>query len=184
MSESSPLYIAVHDKIDAINALKKVWAISEEKPFLLVYSPDFCCFATLEDEKIVSLTEKENQRDASVFEFRCFCEEYELRWVREGSEDIGKAVLISERNFEIDGFEHKTQPYDVFPRSGQYLLWGKNNGTGNDETILFDHRVGSLRVPIKTRKNSRVYLHFREYFTKDEYGNLALKAERCLALKE
>jgi len=185
MSGSSPLYGATYHHIDAKTALKKVWTACEsaEKPFLLAYSPSICCFAKFEDESIVLPTEAKNRRADDIFELRCFCEEYELRWVRDGGKDEGKAVLLADnKHNEVFGADLKGIDY-VFSHSGQYLLWGMNNETGSGETIFFEHRVGSLRVPIETCKN-RAYLHFREYFSEDDYGNLVWLTERCLTLKE
>ena len=183
VTDSPILYRAFCNEIDAKTALNKVADIPG-KPFLLVYSPNYCCFARFENGSFVFPADKQGLCDADIFELRCFCEEYELRWFREGSKNTGKAALISEQKYEIDDFKRE-ELSDVFsPPDDQYLLWGKNSlkETGSGETILFDHRIGTLRVPIETQED-RIYLHFREYFPEDEYGNLIWMAERCVALK-
>ena len=182
MSENELLYRYKSKKnIDAKTALKNIWTTtkSEIKPFLLVYTPTFCRFATFDGENIVVSSEKEKLNCDHIFELRCFCEEYELRWVRE--ESNGKAVLLSDKKHEDIMYSEESIQY-VFSRTDQYLLWGNNKSTGNGETELFDHRIGSLRVPIETQKK-RIYLHFKEYFKEGCYGNL-ICLERCLALKD
>jgi CRISPR-associated protein (TIGR03984 family) len=186
VSESLFIYTAICREVGAKDALLKVAGTSEKEPFLLVYSSDCCCFATFDSVKnFTFLTEKEGLRELDIFEFRYFCEKYELRWVRESGKNTGKAVLIAEQDYEINGFERKEPFLCAFSRSDQYLLWGTKNErqeAKSGETFLFDHRVGLMRIP-QEAQGDRSSLHFREYFSKDDYGNLVLKAERCLTLK-
>ena len=178
MSENPILYRFVNDEITALDALEKVLALPSA-PVVLAYTPARCCFARFKDGKIMPLERDINADD--IFELRCFCEDYELRWVREGSKTTGKAVLASDSQHDLVGFSLEKIPY-AFARADQYLLWGKKKDVQEGETVLFDHRIGYLRVPIKAQEE-RVYLCFKEYFRQDGYGNFALKMERCLALK-
>jgi CRISPR-associated protein (TIGR03984 family) len=177
------LYRSERDAVTAEAVLEesKIFE-TQQPPILLVYTPKRCGFAKF-DQNITFLTSMDPASD--IFEFRCFCEDYELRWARTGDDKKGRAVLISEKPDALPGFSEplscESGHDSLFCRDDQYLLWGKTGQNNRDE--LFDHRVGSLRLPVKVNKD-RACLSFREYFTQDEYGNLVWETERLLGLKE
>ena len=150
-------------------------------PFCLAYTPDFCGFVTYRDGKFTSMDGKDIAPE-TVFELRCFCEDFDLRWVRDNADGTGGAVIISEKQFE--GYEEV--PCEFFKRQGRYLLWGKGAKRG-DLTRLFEHRIGELPVPSgieeKLKAGGQVWLPFDEFFSPDEYGNMVWRLERLKGLE-
>ena len=173
--------LCIHkEACDVGEAIKKAIECSRGKddksPFILAYTPTFCGFVSPSDGGLVALEgpKKDNFDVADVFELRCFCEDFELRWVREGKS--GRAVTVTE---EEPGDQNNPK---FFKRPGQYILWGK--GAQRDGSIrLFEHRVGELPVPIPVNQGERAYLSFVEYFREDKYGNMAWHSERLTGLK-
>ena len=162
--------------LTAAEALDKALACAAGKPlFTLAYTPTFCGFLKSNrlnaDGKLDTL-KKGSIIPADIFELRCFCESFELRWVREG--ETGRAVTLREE--ETDG---QSEP-KFFKRSGQYILWGK----GDEQGRLFEHRVGELPVPpdVSISEGKRACLTFVEYFREDKYGNMAWHSERLTGI--
>ena len=158
--------------LTAAEALDKARIRADGKPlFTLACTPTFCGFVSPSDGGLVALEgpKKDKFDVADVFELRCFCEDFELRWVREGKS--GRAVTVTE---EEPGDQNNPK---FFKRLGQYILWGK--GAKRDGGIrLFEHRVGELPVPIPVNQGERAYLSFVEYFLEDKYGNMTWHSER------
>ena len=153
--------------IDGLEACRRAAALADGQPlYILAYTPDFCGFVTLPDEG--------GGLGADVFELRCFCGAFELRWIWDGG--AGKAVILSEG--PLKG-EYHPEPLKMYKRAGHYVLWGKEDGGR-----LFEHRVGELPLPhgFIIPKRGRVFLDFDEYFQEDEYGNLRWHSERLTGL--
>ncbi len=149
---------------------------------LLTYTPDFCGFADWRDGRLSRLDGMGEIAPESVFELRCFCQDFEFRWVREPAEGTGNGVLVLETQSE--GLE--PDPREFLKRSGHYLLWGK--GTSRSGGMrLFEHRVGELPLPAEVEETlkggGRVWLTFDEYFSPDEYGNMVWRLERLKGLE-
>lgn len=160
------------------DVLKKIKDLSQKPSFALAYTPDFCGFVVCGDDAFCSLGEEKPVEN--IFELRCFCKAYELRWAREGNTGKGRAVLLcdSESGLSLPGAKCED---GIQALEGEYLLWGQGERRG--ETVrLFEHRVGELPVPLEVKKGERVFLTFTEYFKPDEYGNLAFLAERLTGL--
>ena len=172
--ETATLYCGVAGGVTALDAAR---ALTGDDAFILAYTPDFCGFAVFQDGKLSTL-DGEGIEPESLFELRCFRQDRELRWVREG--ETGRSVTLSET--PLDGLT----PVAFYIRSGRYLLWGKGARRG-DVTRLFEHRVGELPVPAvveeKLEPGGRVWLSFDEYFSPDEYGNLVWRLERLKGLE-
>ena len=182
---STTLYTLSAPDVSAFEVMKQVSEARKQvkriggdavRPFVLAYTPDFCGFVDWrvaegdEDGKFLSLNG--GKAIGNLFELRCFCPAFELRWVREGSENKGRAALLSES--PLLGAEEKK---DISAFDGHYLLWGR--GIERQGTIrLCDHRIGELPVPVAVKRGERVLLNVVEYFVPDEYGNLTFLAER------
>lgn len=167
----------------ACEAMKRIDGVGGNavRPFVLVYTPDFCGFVDWKEGekdgegKFLSLDE--GKAIENLFELRCFCPAFELRWVREGSGEVGRAVLLSKSS--LQGTEEKK---DILALDGHYLLWGR--GTERQEAVrLCDHRIGELPIPAAAQRGERVLLNVVEYFVPDEYGNLTFLAERLTGLQ-
>ncbi len=180
------LYTASYDDVTldgALEKLNKIDGLASDKLILLVYTPSFCGFARWSEGQIVAL--KAGCDVQNIFELRAFCEDCELRWVRENDCEKGRAVLTSEKEFESS----KEKSKKFLSLSGEYILWGKKK-TGSMPSIeengiieLFEHRIGKLPVPLaKIGSEERVCLCYTEYFSADEYGNLNWEAERLAGL--
>lgn len=171
--EKKSLYISSAPCQSAEEALRLMPG-GNDAPHILLCTPSFCGFAD------ASLRKSINGRDIAdaddVFEMRCFCPEFDLRWHRCGAG--GRAVLLSDER--IGAFPQVMEYKDAERISGHYILWG--SGTGGKE--LFEHRIGAMPVPIAVSNGSRVLLNYAEYFTPDEqYGNMLFRAERLISLE-
>ncbi|MDR1874239.1 MAG: hypothetical protein LBQ90_04395 [Synergistaceae bacterium] len=151
------------EKITAQSALDCFDFKDDGSAIVLLYTPSCCRFGSLSE--IVTVP--------NVFEWRCFSQTREVRWVRCGSSNEGIASLLEEVTSCDEGKQYESL-------QGQYLLWGKK---GRGENVLFEHRMGELKVPCEIQDGQRVYLEFREYFSEDDYGNLTFFAERLTGLK-
>jgi CRISPR-associated protein (TIGR03984 family) len=139
----------------------------------LAYSPSRCAFAVWDGTAFETL---DGVAIENVYEFRMFCDNIELRWVRERSGDTGAATIM--REFADPGKGGK----EYFSISGSYLLWGTVRESVQQNATLFDSRVGSIIVPVAGEARSRAALSYREYFRKGDYGNLFFFAERLTGL--
>jgi CRISPR-associated protein (TIGR03984 family) len=183
--------------VTAKEALKKAFSAKNDI-FTLIYTPKFCGFASYYKEELASLSGGEKLGD--VFEIRCFCKDYELRWVREAFSDTGTAIVLREKDENpswtdtLRGFF--SQPHNSESKKeitcflpGQYLLWGKIAAFDQNSATLFDHRVGKIKIPIASdmQKNIKEGLHviltYKEYFRRDSYGNLIFFAERLTGME-
>ena len=180
---STTLYALSYPAISTSKAMKRVKEIGGDavQPFVLAYTPDFCGFVDWRgdegdgDGKFLSLDG--GKAIENIFELRCFCPALELRWVREGTGEVGRAALLSESS--LQGSEGKK---DILAFDGHYLLWGR--GTERRGAVrLCDHRIGELSVPVPVKRGERVLLNVVEYFVPDEYGNLTFLAERLTGLQ-
>lgn len=139
---------------------------------ILVYTPRFCGFA--DDTLRRSIDGRDIDDADDIFEMRCFCRDYDARYVRDG--DAGKVIVLTEdKRFAFrSGAEH----FDAERSCGQYILWGDDDGGGR----LFEHRIGAMSVPTSPH-GGHVKLDFYEYFAQDErYGNMIFVAERLIGL--
>ena len=175
---STTLYTLSYPAVFAFEAMKRVKGIGGDavRPFILAYTPDFCGFVDWReaegdgDGKFLSLDE--GKTIENLFELRCFCPALELRWVREGIGEVGRAALLSESSLQGSG-----EKKDISALDGHYLLWGR--GTERRGAVrLCDHRIGELPVPVPVEEGERVLLSIVEYFVPDQYGNLTFLAER------
>ena len=108
---STTLYALSNPAVSASEAMKQVKGIGVDaaRPFVLAYTPDFCGFVDWRgdegdgDGKFLSLDG--GKTIENLFELRCFCPTFELRWVREDSGNRGRAVRLSES--PLQGAEKK-----------------------------------------------------------------------------
>lgn len=185
---STTLYTLSYPAVFAFEAMKRVKGIGGDavRPFILAYTPDFCGFVDWReaegdgDGKFLPLDKGKadgGKAIENIFELRCFCPAFELRWVREGIGEVGRAALLSESSLQGSG-----EKKDISALDGHYLLWGR--GTGHQGGIrLCDHRIGELPVPVSLEEDERVLLSVVEYFVPDQYGNLTFLAERLTGLQ-
>ena len=150
---STTLYTLSYPAVFAFEAMKRVKGIGGDavRPFILAYTPDFCGFVDWReaegdgDGKFLPLDKGKadgGKAIENIFELRCFCPAFELRWVREGIGEVGRAALLSESSLQGSG-----EKKDISALDGHYLLWGR--GTGHQGGIrLCDHRIGELPVPV------------------------------------
>jgi CRISPR-associated protein (TIGR03984 family) len=136
---------------------------SEEETFLLAYSPSRCFLAKWDG----------NIPNEDIYEFRVFDRSHELRWVKDASSGVGKAVLLRESSDD-------SAPYFFMP--GRYLLWGTVKYRDEQGAVLFEHRIGKIKVPVNCAPGDSVALSYLEYFKTDDYGNLAFFTERLTGL--
>ena len=118
-----------------------------------------------------------------AFEVRAFCDDWELRWIREGTN--GVATLLSEKRISADGWSEpsKIKLEDTLDRS--YLLWGqrKNASRGSGWTTLTNGRTGPIEVPVGNC-TSRIKLKVREYLARFEHGNVCVFDQRLIGLAD
>ena len=174
------LYIKEAEGVSAVDAAN-LYLLKGIGTLCLAYAPDFCGFVKCSAENFISFDGRVIPAE-SVFELRCFCDDFELRWVREG--DTGRYVIISQKM--LDGLKILSSEFQK--RSGRYLLWGKVLKR-DDVIYLFEHRVGALALPyennIKTElaDGGRVWLKFDEFFSYDDYGNMVWRLEMLKGLE-
>ncbi len=185
------LYTLSYPVVSASEAMKRVTEIGGDavRPFVLAYTPDFCGFVDWReaegdgDGKFLSLDKGKADGGKvieNIFELRCFCPALELRWVREGAGEVGRAALLSESLQQLPKCEGKAEEAQAL--DGHYLLWGR--GTEHRGAVrLCDHRIGELPVPVPVKRGERVLLSVVEYFVPDQYGNLTFLAERLTGLQ-
>lgn len=138
---------------------------------ILVYTPQVCSFAEWDGSALVNL---DGTTLHEPFEFRCFCEKFELRWVRNSPKGYGRSVTIK----DVPGDDFLSLP-------GNYLLWGKKKERGMS-VGLYEHRIGNISLPSSVGaldNASHIVLTYKEYFKKDDYGNVLFFAERLVALR-
>ena len=159
-----------------------------EGAIALLYSPQRCTLARLDDDgklrdagdRAIDLTD--------VFEARLFNTVCELRWLNRLA-GVGDAALISEAAQQsLNGFA-ATAPQACEPLPQQYLLWGERarSQPGVESwQRLADARIGKLDIPWaqKFEQEQRVYLKTCEYLDAvDDYGNVAVIEERLVKLE-
>jgi len=163
------IHRGILDPIDGAGACARAADLAEElgqSLYILAYTPDFCGFVTPQDARL---------EVADLFELRCFCEGFELRWMKDAQGQGGKAVILSEGALSD---EYKPAPLDgMYKRPVRYVLWGKGRAGR-----LFDHRIGELVLPsgVEVPEKGRVFLDVAEYFQEDIYGNLRWHSERLV----
>lgn len=142
-----------------------------------------------------------------AFEVRAFCDDWELRWIREGTN--GVATLLSEKQISAGGWfarltsnirswvfkgerplyvrdwpePSKTELEDTLNR--RYLLWGERKGDsqGSGWTKLTNGRTGPIDVPVGNC-TSRIQLKVREYLARFEDGNVCVFDQRLIGLAD
>lgn len=166
------------------------------EPIALLYSVKKCLFAKLEGAEFSFHPNFNRQKEFldRCYEARIFTKNAELRWIAEpeksewnGTHLLGKAVILTELSIDQMTNWKRGHPWNVEDTiPGKYLLWGvKRNGDEAGWSELKEHRIGSLWVPIELTKKPGVQLEYVEYLVEDDgYGNLAVKAERLVGLKE
>lgn len=182
--EQCTLYISSAHCASAEEALRSL-PQSEDRPFILIYTPNFCGFTSIGnplsgDETFRKCADGSDVEDADdIFEMRCFCRDFDMRWVRT-DDGGGIATVISESENCVLPSADVCKKYEhVENYCEHYILWG----SGSDDGHLFEYRTGRLPVPAETKKGERVMLNFIEYFTPDErYGNMLFLAERLTGL--
>jgi CRISPR-associated protein (TIGR03984 family) len=154
--------------------------------FLLAYSPTHCGFANWNNSTLEWL---DGTEASDFYEVRAFGKKFELRWVKDASDDKGRTTILQ----DTDADDASGKEYYFLP--GEYLLWGKagkdaaNNSSKTNGVTLHEPRVGSLRIPVPSdsqnlAEGARVSLLFKEYFEPDEkYGNFVFVAERLVGLR-
>lgn len=145
----------------------------------LVYSPSRCAFAVW-NKKERKFKTLDGETIENIYEFRMFCNNIELRWVRERSGSTGTATIMREFA-EPDESGKSRQEY--LSCSGSYLLWGTVREFTQQNATLFDSRVGSMKIPLSAAERSKVAISYKEYFRKGEYGNWFFFAERLTGLE-
>ena len=142
--------------------------LKNEEFYCLSYSPDFCGFSR--PDKI-----------SDVFEFRCFNENFELRFVKNAPES-GDAVIISE-NQKIGDFILDESSEDFYKLERKYLLWGTTRKI-DGKTFLFEHRIGEFEIPLNVETGKKIFLSFDEFFSLDQkHGNMLWRFERLKGVR-
>ena len=118
-----------------------------------------------------------------AFEVRAFCNDWELRWIREGTDGI--ATLLSEQQISACGWTElsKIKLEDILDRN--YLLWGQReaDSRGSGWTTLTNGRTGPIEVPVEGC-TSRMQLKVREYLARFEHGNVCVFDQRLIGLAD
>ncbi|MDR1875760.1 MAG: hypothetical protein LBQ90_12210 [Synergistaceae bacterium] len=144
----------------------------------LVYSPSRCAFAVWNDGGFADLS---GAAIENVYEFRMFGEDFELRWVRARSGDAGTGMIMRESS-QGTGDGGYFAYFSYFSLPGHYLLWGTVATSKDGVATLFDPRIGKMTVPVSAAVNSRIGISYKEYFSREEHGNLIFFAERLTGL--
>ena len=130
---------------------------------------------------------QERTRLADAFEIRAFCEQWELRWIREGRG--GVATLMSEDSSRLSGWTD----LKVIALAGEtlerrYLLWGEVDDVeppSDGWLRLRSNRTGSVPVPFRSVHRSagnRIQLVAKEYLARFEHGNVCVFDQRLTKL--
>lgn len=116
-----------------------------------------------------------------AFEVRAFCNDWEFRWNREGTN--GVAALLSEKQISACGWSDPSEIELEGTLNRSYLLWGEreNNSQGSGWTTLIHGRTGPIQVPVENN-TSRIKLKVREYLARFEHGNVCVFDQRLIAL--
>ena len=115
-----------------------------------------------------------------AFEIRVFCNDWELRWTREGTN--GVATLLSEKQISADGWSEPSEIELEGTLNRSYLLWGEQEESQDSGwTTLTNGRTGPIRVPVGNC-TSRIKLKVREYLARFEHGNVCVFDQRLIAL--
>ena len=165
---------------DEINGL--VLALSSNAPddtYGLIMTPTACELCVWRGNRL----EGGGKTIGQAFEVRAFCDDWELRWIREGTN--GVATLLSEKLIPEYGGPKpsKIELEDTLDRS--YLLWGQR-GDGSQSsgwTTLTNGRTGPIRVPIGDC-TARIKLKVREYLARFEHGNVCVFDQRLIGLAD
>lgn len=127
--------------------------------------------------------EGDEETSKQAFEVRAFCNDWELRWIREGTG--GVATLLSEKRISAGDWSEPSEIKleDTLYRS--YLLWGQreNNSQDSGWTTLTNGRIGPIKVPIGNC-TSRIQLNVREYLARFEDGNVCVFDQRLIGLAD
>jgi CRISPR-associated protein (TIGR03984 family) len=125
---------------------------------------------------------------AEAYEAIVFCEDWELRWVREGLS--GTASLLSETPMALDGKKATKIDNVVDKNPISYLVWGKvpeaskpvaktKPSTPPGWTAVHNSQIGWLLIPATGADEFR--LEAKEYFVREEkHGNVAFGFQRLL----
>ena len=116
-----------------------------------------------------------------AFEVRAFCNDWELRWIREGTD--GVATLLSEEPISACGWSEPSKIKLEGTLDRSYLLWGEREGTSQSSgwTTLTNGRTGPINVPVGNC-TSRIQLEVREYLARFEDGNVCVFDQRLMGL--
>ena len=133
-----------------ISAYDAYKMLDDKEFYCLLYTPVFAGFSSPD-------------KFPDTFEMRCFNENFELRWTRETE----NAVIITEHP---EGENIGT----FYKRSSRYVLWG----TTREPNILFEHRTGEIKIPLKVQADKKVFLKFDEFFSPEPInGNMIWRFE-------
>jgi CRISPR-associated protein (TIGR03984 family) len=150
----------------------------------LLYSPEICCFARLEDSVLVAAAGEIDV--SSVFEARVFNEACELRWLNERN-GRGRAVLLSEAPQTC--LDEGIAPLKFLETLREtYLLWGEqiDSDPATGWSRVGRSRMGAIAVPVAPLpKGACVYLQVREYLGEiGNHGNVTVIEERLIGLTD
>jgi len=185
--------ISLEDAIErAASLAKRCSGEAPENVAALIYAPAFCRFAWLGSGQLEGppdLQDLHGRAMREAYEFRVFCKDWELRWLRSGQS--GCASLLSDEDIAADGFAPVEEPYGPAARSAgsplpqTYLLWGEIDGGDGNWTRLTTARIGTLWAPLSRptdAKIKRVCVHAREYLAGAAHGNVVVAHERLTHL--
>lgn len=170
------LYVTTQNcTAEKINDL--VLALSDDAVYGLIMTPTACEFCAWRDGQFKG----EEKTIAQAFEVRAFCNDWELRWTREGT--CGVATLLSEKQICANGWPEpcKIKLEDTLDHS--YLLWGEreDGSQGSGRTTLTHGRTGPIDVPVGNC-TSRIQLKVREYLKRFKHGNVCVFDQRLVDL--
>ena len=143
----------------------------------LIMTPTACELCAWRDGQFKGDEEKVKQ----AFEVRAFCNDWELRWIREGTG--GVATLLSEERISACGWSEPSEIELEAKLDRRYLLWGQRGGDGQGSgwTTLTNGRTGPINVPVGNC-TSRIQLEVREYLARFEDGNVCVFDQRLMGL--
>ena len=160
---------AIHDEIRQLGV----------SAYGLVMTPQVCGLCAWRDGCFEGNTEL-----GEAYEIRAFCSNWEMRWVRDGSE--GVATLIGEDDLPCEW----DRPTEI-PLAGvlerRYLLWGSVNVDERKAnwTILSNGRTAPISVPIPVAASTtRIQLVAHEYLARFGHGNVCVFDQRLVKLVE